>query len=40
MRHHFYFRQHLCIVFDLQNLSLYDHMEKSNFQGLPMSRIR
>jgi hypothetical protein len=40
MRNHFYFRQHLCIVFDLFNISMYDYMEKTNFEGLPLDRIR
>ena len=36
MKNHFVFRNHLCIVFELLSLSLYDLLKSHNFQGLPL----
>ncbi|XP_002961220.2 probable serine/threonine-protein kinase dyrk2 [Selaginella moellendorffii] len=36
----FYFRGHLCITFELHDISLYDLIKKNNFQGISMAVIR
>lgn len=36
----FYFRNHLCISFELMNLNLYELIKKNNYQGFSLSLIR
>lgn len=38
--HHFYFRKHLCLIFDLLNINLYEFMKLNNFNGISLSLIR
>lgn len=40
MLEHFVHRQHLCIVFELLSLNLYDILRKTNFVGLPLGLVR
>ncbi|XP_026284517.2 dual specificity tyrosine-phosphorylation-regulated kinase 4 isoform X3 [Frankliniella occidentalis] len=40
MLDHFYFRNHLCISFELMNLNLYELIKKNNYQGFSLSLIR
>ncbi|XP_028411896.1 dual specificity tyrosine-phosphorylation-regulated kinase 4-like isoform X2 [Dendronephthya gigantea] len=40
MIEHFYFRNHLCITFELLGLNLYELTKKNNFQGFSLSLIR
>ena len=35
----FVFRSHLCVVFELLHISLFDFMKRNHFRGLPMSLI-
>ncbi|XP_076349715.1 dual specificity tyrosine-phosphorylation-regulated kinase 4-like [Tachypleus tridentatus] len=37
---HFHFRNHLCIVFELMGLNLYELIKKNNYQGLSLGLIR
>ncbi|XP_046859436.1 dual specificity tyrosine-phosphorylation-regulated kinase 4-like isoform X2 [Xenia sp. Carnegie-2017] len=37
---HFYFRNHLCITFELLGINLYELIKKNNFQGFSMSLIK
>ncbi|XP_031567737.1 dual specificity tyrosine-phosphorylation-regulated kinase 4-like isoform X2 [Actinia tenebrosa] len=37
---HFYFRNHLCIVFELMGINLYELIKKNNFQGFSLALIR
>ncbi|CAB3987740.1 dual specificity tyrosine-phosphorylation-regulated kinase 4-like isoform X1 [Paramuricea clavata] len=39
MIEHFYFRNHLCITFELLGLNLYELTKKNNFQGLCMMEV-
>ncbi|KAL1123993.1 hypothetical protein AAG570_001763, partial [Ranatra chinensis] len=40
MLDYFYFREHLCICFELMNLNLYELIKKNNYQGFSLSLIR
>ncbi|XP_051780395.1 dual specificity tyrosine-phosphorylation-regulated kinase 4 isoform X2 [Erpetoichthys calabaricus] len=40
MKDYFYFRNHLCISFELLGLNLYELIKKNNFQGFSMALIR
>lgn len=40
MKNSFYFRGHLCIVFELLSLNLYDFMKSNSFQGLALPFIK
>ncbi|XP_069484423.1 dual specificity tyrosine-phosphorylation-regulated kinase 4 isoform X2 [Ambystoma mexicanum] len=40
MKEYFYFREHLCISFELLGLNLYELIKKNNFQGFSLSLIR
>ena len=40
MYEYFYFRNHLCISFELLSLNLYDFIKNNNFQGLSLGLIR
>jgi dual specificity tyrosine-phosphorylation-regulated kinase 2/3/4 len=37
---HFYFRNHLCITFDLLSINLYEFIKNNNFHGLSLGLIR
>lgn len=37
---HFYFRNHLCISFELMGMNLYELIKKNNFQGFSLALIR
>ncbi|XP_011403420.2 PREDICTED: dual specificity tyrosine-phosphorylation-regulated kinase 4-like isoform X2 [Amphimedon queenslandica] len=37
---YFYFRNHLCITFELMGMNLYELIKKNNFQGFSISLIR
>ncbi|XP_017328886.2 dual specificity tyrosine-phosphorylation-regulated kinase 4 isoform X1 [Ictalurus punctatus] len=40
MKEYFYFRNHLCISFELLGANLYELIKKNNFQGFSLSLIR
>lgn len=40
MIEHFYFRNHLCITFELLGMNLYDYLKLRFFQGMPMTNLR
>ncbi|XP_075212246.1 dual-specificity tyrosine phosphorylation-regulated kinase 2 isoform X3 [Lycorma delicatula] len=40
MLEYFYFRNHLCISFELMNLNLYELIKKNNYQGFSLNLIR
>ncbi|XP_043278081.1 probable serine/threonine-protein kinase dyrk2 [Venturia canescens] len=40
MLEYFYFRNHLCISFELMSLNLYELIKKNNYQGFSISLIR
>ncbi|KAI8869155.1 kinase-like protein [Ramicandelaber brevisporus] len=40
MYDHFYFRRHLCIVFELLSLNLYEYLKANNFVGCTESHLR
>eukprot|EP00002_Diphylleia_rotans_P024234 TRINITY_DN4776_c0_g5_i2.p1 TRINITY_DN4776_c0_g5~~TRINITY_DN4776_c0_g5_i2.p1 ORF type:complete len:498 (-),score=82.56 TRINITY_DN4776_c0_g5_i2:798-2291(-) len=40
MYEYFYFRNHLCITFELLSFNLYDFIKNNNFQGFSMGLIR
>ncbi|XP_008543660.1 probable serine/threonine-protein kinase dyrk2 isoform X1 [Microplitis demolitor] len=40
MLEYFYFRNHLCISFELMSLNLYELIKKNNYQGFSLSLIR
>ncbi|XP_073986729.1 dual-specificity tyrosine phosphorylation-regulated kinase 2 isoform X3 [Rhodnius prolixus] len=40
MLDYFYFRNHLCIAFELMNLNLYELIKKNNYQGFSLGLIR
>ncbi|XP_028814837.1 dual specificity tyrosine-phosphorylation-regulated kinase 4 isoform X2 [Denticeps clupeoides] len=40
MKEYFYFRNHLCISFELLGLNLYELIKKNNFQGFSLALIR
>lgn len=40
LRSHFQFRHHLCLVFELLSISLYDYIKNTHFQPLDMLLIR
>ncbi|XP_013418745.1 dual specificity tyrosine-phosphorylation-regulated kinase 4-like isoform X2 [Lingula anatina] len=40
MREFFYFRNHLCITFELMGMNLYELIKKNNFQGFSIALIR
>ena len=40
MMDYFVFRKHLCIVFELLSVNLYDVIKHNNFRGLPYSMVR
>ncbi|XP_005989339.2 dual specificity tyrosine-phosphorylation-regulated kinase 4 isoform X2 [Latimeria chalumnae] len=40
MKEYFYFRNHLCISFELLGINLYELIKKNNFQGLSLPLIR
>ena len=40
MREYFYFRNHLCITFELLSINLYDFLKNNNFRGLSLGLIR
>ncbi|KAG9284587.1 hypothetical protein G9A89_004629 [Geosiphon pyriformis] len=37
---HFYFRNHLCIAFELLSINLYEFIKKNNFNGFSLSLVR
>ncbi|ELT89454.1 hypothetical protein CAPTEDRAFT_149906 [Capitella teleta] len=40
MGEYFYFRNHLCITFELMGMNLYELIKKNNFQGFSLALIR
>ncbi|GAB6028287.1 hypothetical protein CHUAL_002465 [Chamberlinius hualienensis] len=40
MLDYFYFRNHLCVTFELMGLNLYELIKKNNYQGFSLSLIR
>ncbi|KAG8233489.1 hypothetical protein J437_LFUL013738 [Ladona fulva] len=40
MTEYFYFRNHLCITFELMSLNLYELIKKNNYQGFSLGLIR
>ncbi|CAA9997622.1 unnamed protein product [Nesidiocoris tenuis] len=40
MLDHFYFRNHLCIAFELMSLNLYELIKKNNYQGFSLGLIK
>eukprot|EP00658_Telonema_sp_P-2_P024822 TRINITY_DN1998_c0_g3_i1.p1 TRINITY_DN1998_c0_g3~~TRINITY_DN1998_c0_g3_i1.p1 ORF type:complete len:360 (+),score=107.27 TRINITY_DN1998_c0_g3_i1:88-1080(+) len=40
MEEYFYFRNHLCITFELMSINLYELIKNNNFQGLSLGLIR
>jgi len=40
MKDNFYFRSHLCIVFELLSINLYEFIKNNNFQGVSLPLIR
>merc|ERR1712168_1079335 len=40
MSEYFYFRNHLCITFELMGMNLYELIKKNNFQGFSLALIR
>lgn len=40
MQDYFVFRKHLCIVFELLSVNLYDVIKHNNFRGLPFSMVK
>jgi len=40
MSDYFYFRNHLCITFELLSINLYEFIKNNNFQGVSLSLIR
>ncbi|XP_054718156.1 dual specificity tyrosine-phosphorylation-regulated kinase 4-like isoform X2 [Uloborus diversus] len=40
MMNHFYFRNHLCITFELMGLNLYELIKKNNYRGIGSTMIR
>ncbi|CAJ0891898.1 8286_t:CDS:10 [Entrophospora sp. SA101] len=40
MHEHFYFRNHLCIGFELLSMNLYEFIKKTNFQGFSLGLIK
>lgn len=40
MTDHFYFRNHLCIAFELLSMNLYEFIKSNHFQGFSLSLIR
>lgn len=40
MYEYFYFRNHLCITFELLSINLYEFIKNNNFQGLSLALIR
>uniref|UniRef100_A0A0A9ZJS4 dual-specificity kinase n=1 Tax=Lygus hesperus TaxID=30085 RepID=A0A0A9ZJS4_LYGHE len=40
MLEHFYFRNHLCIAFELMSLNLYELIKKNNYQGFSLGLIK
>eukprot|EP00794_Sanderia_malayensis_P001397 gene1397-1542_t len=40
MKEYFYFRNHLCISFELLGMNLYELIKKNNFQGFSLTLIR
>merc|ERR1712010_320141 len=40
MDEYFYFRNHLCITFELMSINLYELIKNNNFQGLSLGLIR
>nr|XP_046153418.1 dual specificity tyrosine-phosphorylation-regulated kinase 4-like isoform X2 [Oncorhynchus gorbuscha] len=40
MKEHFYFRNHLCISFELLGVNLYELLKKNNFQGFSQILVR
>ena len=40
LKSHFYFRQHLCIVFPLLGANLYEFVKANGFTGFPLTSIR
>ncbi|KAK9692633.1 Protein kinase domain [Popillia japonica] len=40
MQEYFYFRNHLCISFELMSLNLYELIKKNNYQGFSLNLIR
>ena len=40
MQEHFYFRNHLCLVFELMSVNLYEFIKNNNFRGISLGLIR
>lgn len=40
MHEYFYFREHLCISFELLSINLYEFIKNNNFQGLSLGLVR
>ena len=40
MLDHFVHRSHLCIVFEVLNINLYELLRQNNFRGLSMGLVR
>ena len=40
LKRHFYFRHHLCLVFELLSYSLYDLLRNTNFRGVSLNLTR
>lgn len=37
---YFHFQNHLCLVFELLSINLYEFLKQNQFRGLPLSLIR
>eukprot|EP00054_Salpingoeca_dolichothecata_P029130 m.226602 g.226602 ORF g.226602 m.226602 type:complete len:91 (+) comp26402_c0_seq12:437-709(+) len=37
---HFFFRNHLCLTFEMLSVSLYDLLKQNKFRGLSIDRVR
>lgn len=40
IKSHFYFREHLCIVFDLLGQNLYENIKANNFRGFGLTAVK
>jgi dual specificity tyrosine-phosphorylation-regulated kinase 1 len=40
MKEHFTHKNHLCIVYEILSLNLYEVLRRSNYSGLPLSLVR
>jgi len=40
LKHHFVYKSHLCLVFELLSVNLYELIKQNNFRGLSLNLIR